>query len=93
MREGAGALTGTAKVPYGPERWFLVILERRRDESWRAYVPDLPGLFLEAQTEDEVREAIGPAIESFLRGLRIADRPVPEPWSRPLWVSVRGDGL
>ena len=48
---------------------FLVVIEKGED-SFGAYVPDLPGCVAAAETRDEVLALIRDAIELHLEGLR-----------------------
>ena len=57
---------------------YLVIYEKG-PTSWGAYVPDLPGCVAAGETQEEVRELIGNAIELHLRGMREDGDPIPEP--------------
>ena len=45
---------------------YLVIVERYGPESSGAYVPELPGIGVAGETEDEVRELVAEAIRLYL---------------------------
>ncbi len=57
---------------------YLVVIERE-GESWGAYCPDLPGVGVVGESQDEVKELIRDAIAIHLDGLREAGEPIPEP--------------
>ena len=66
---------------------YLVVVERGT-ASWGAYVPDLPGCAVAAQSRDEAVELIRPAIELHLEGLREDGETLPEPHSEAEYVDV-----
>jgi predicted RNase H-like HicB family nuclease len=66
---------------------YLAIIETG-DESFGAYVPDLPGCVAGAETVEEVRRLIGEAIAFHIEGLREEGLPVPEPQSRAENIEV-----
>lgn len=57
---------------------YLVIIEHEGD-SWGAYCPDLPGVGVAGDTQDEVEQLIREAISFHLDGLREAGDPIPAP--------------
>jgi len=59
---------------------FLVVIEKGED-SFGAYVPDLPGCVAAAETRDEVLALIRDAIELHLEGLRRTGVGAPRPTS------------
>ncbi len=59
---------------------YVVIIERG-EESFGAYVPDLPGCVAAGETREEVMHLIREAIEFHLEGLREDGLPVPPPSS------------
>ncbi len=59
---------------------YTIIIERGQN-SFGAYVPDLPGCVAAAPTREEARELIREAIEFHLEGLTEAGLPFPEPLS------------
>lgn len=67
---------------------YVVIVEEG-ENSFGAYVPDLPGCVAAAETKDEVLELIREAIEFHIEGLREDGQPVPEPSSSSEYVEVR----
>jgi len=60
---------------------YLEIIEGG-GESWGAYVPDLPGLGVAAESEQEARRLIDEAIGIHLEGMRAEGLPVPTPSAR-----------
>lgn len=66
---------------------YVVILEEG-DESWGAYVPDLPGCVAAAETRQEALKLIREAIEFHLDGMKEGGEPVPEPHSHTELVQV-----
>ncbi|MFL6215766.1 MAG: type II toxin-antitoxin system HicB family antitoxin [Blastocatellia bacterium] len=67
---------------------YAVIVEEG-DDSYGAYVPDLPGCAAAAKTKAEVLRLIREAIEFHIEGLREEGLPVPEPASSIEYVEVR----
>jgi len=67
---------------------YLVVVEKG-PESFRAYVPDLPGCFAVAETREEVLALIREAIEFHLEGLREDGQPIPTPSSSSEVVDVK----
>ena len=59
---------------------YVVIVEKG-EQSFGAYVPDLPGCVAAAETREEVMSLIREAIEFHVEGLREDGRPVPAPAS------------
>jgi predicted RNase H-like HicB family nuclease len=57
---------------------YLVVIERE-GESWGAYCPDLPGLGVVGESQEDVERLIREAITFHLDGLRRAGEPIPEP--------------
>ncbi len=66
---------------------YLVIIEKG-ENSYGAYVPDLPGCVAVAETEPEVMDLIREAIEFHLEGLRDDGAFVPIPRSNVGFVEV-----
>lgn len=66
---------------------YLVIYERG-ENSWGAYVPDLPGLGVAGSTLDEVKQLVREAVEFHLEGLRENGDPVPEPTVQTEYITV-----
>ena len=59
---------------------YVVILERS-ENSYGAYVPDLPGCVAVGETQEEAMELIREAIEFHIEGLKQDGLPVPAPAS------------
>jgi predicted RNase H-like HicB family nuclease len=66
-----------------------VVNVEKGENSFGAYVPDLPGCIAAAETKEEVMELIHEAIEFHIEGLRADGLPVPEPSSSSEIVEVR----
>ena len=66
---------------------YAIVVEKR-DASYGAYVPDLPGCVAAAQTRDEVLKLIREAIEFHLEGMRASGESIPEPHSEMEYVDV-----
>ena len=45
---------------------YLVIVEKYESGTFGAYVPELPGIGVAGETEDEVRDLVGEAIRLYL---------------------------
>ena len=61
---------------------YIVIYEKGED-SYGAYVPDLPGCIAVGETLEEVQKLIFEAIDLHIEGLRKTGYPVPEPSLTP----------
>ena len=57
---------------------YVVIIEKE-NESFGAYVPDLPGCIAAGETKEEVIKLIHEAIEFHIEGLKENGQMVPEP--------------
>lgn len=66
---------------------YLIIIEKG-ENSFGAYVPDLPGCVAVAETEDEVMELIHEAIEFHIEGLREEGSIIPIPRSNVEFIEV-----
>ncbi len=66
---------------------YLVIIEKG-ENSLGAYVPDLSGCAVVAETRDEALRLIREAITLHLESLRESGDPVPEPSSTTEFVQV-----
>ena len=66
---------------------YLVIVEKGAN-SFGAYVPDLPGCAVVAETRQEALKLIREAVGLHLEGLREAGDPIPEPSSTIEYVQV-----
>ncbi len=67
---------------------YAVIVEEGNN-SFGAYVPDLPGCIAAADTREEVLGLIQEAIEFHLEGLREDGQLIPEPSSSIEYVEIR----
>lgn len=65
---------------------YTVVIEREGD-SWGAYVPDLPGCGVAAESRDRVIELIREAVPLHLEMLRKQGNPIPEPRAEALQVT------
>jgi predicted RNase H-like HicB family nuclease len=61
-----------------PMSEYLVVIEHE-GESWGAYCPDLPGVGVVGDSQEEVEQLIREAITFHLDGLRQAGEPIPKP--------------
>jgi predicted RNase H-like HicB family nuclease len=52
---------------------YLVIVEKYESGTFGAYVPELPGIGVAGETEDEVRDLVGEAIRLYLDELDRGD--------------------
>lgn len=61
-------------------REYAVIYERggEGEESWGAYVPDLPGCITTGETLEEVQHYIREAIQLHLEGLKAEGLSIPD---------------
>jgi predicted RNase H-like HicB family nuclease len=66
---------------------YVVVIEKGT-ESWGAYVPDLPGCGVVAETREEVLKLIREAVDLHIEGLRETGRPIPEAQSTIEYVQV-----
>ncbi len=67
---------------------YAVIIEEG-ENSFGAYVPDLPGCAAVAETKEELMKLIQEAIDFHIEGLREDGQPVPEPSSSVEYIEVR----
>jgi predicted RNase H-like HicB family nuclease len=67
---------------------YAVIVEEG-ENSFGAYVPDLPGCVAAAETRDEVLQLIEEAIAFHIEGLREDGQAIPEPSSSIEYIEVR----
>ncbi len=67
---------------------YAVIVEEG-ENSFGAYVPDLPGCVAVGETKEEVLQLIQEAIEFHIEGLREDGQPIPEPSSSIEYIEVR----
>ncbi len=66
---------------------YMVVIEEGED-SYGAYVPDLPGCVAVGDTRNEVLTLIQEAIVLHLEMLREDNLPIPRPHSVSDWVAV-----
>lgn len=66
---------------------YLIIVEEG-ENSFGAYVPDLPGCIAAGETREEVLELIHEAIEFHLEDLRENGVEIPRPTSKSEYVEV-----
>jgi predicted RNase H-like HicB family nuclease len=57
---------------------FTILIEKG-DGNFSAYCPDLPGVVVAGETEDEAAELMKEAIVFHLKGLKEDKIPIPEP--------------
>jgi predicted RNase H-like HicB family nuclease len=69
-------------------RDYLVIYERGKDGGWGAYAPDLPGLGVGAETQEEVAVLIRDGIKIYIEELLEQGLPIPEPTTLAARVEV-----
>jgi predicted RNase H-like HicB family nuclease len=69
-------------------RDYLVIYERGKDGGWGAYAPDLPGLGVAAETQEEVAVLIRDGIKIYIEELLEDGLPIPEPTTIAARVEV-----
>jgi predicted RNase H-like HicB family nuclease len=66
---------------------YLVVIERG-DNSYGAYVPDLPGCMAVGETEEEALRLVREAILLHIEALKEQGLPVPEPRSHAELVAA-----
>ncbi len=66
---------------------YMVVIEEG-ENSFGAYVPDLPGCVAVAETEEEVKKLIQEAIEFHLEDLQDSGVETPKPLSKSEYVEV-----
>jgi len=66
---------------------YIVIIERG-DNSYGAYVPDLPGCVAVGETKEEALQLIKEAIELHLESMREEGSSIPEPISTVEYVQI-----
>lgn len=65
----------------------MVVIEKG-ENSYGAYVPDLPGCVAVGETEDEVKKLIQEAIEFHLEDLTESGAQIPAPHSKSDYIEV-----
>lgn len=58
---------------------YIVVIEKARDGSYSAYIPDLPGCVSSGDTLEEVRAMIEEAVALHVESLREHGENVPPP--------------
>ena len=66
---------------------YIVIIERG-ENSYGAYVPDLPGCVAVGETKEETLQLIKEAIELHLESMREEGFSIPEPSSTVEYVQI-----
>ncbi len=66
---------------------YVVIVEEG-ENSFGAYLPDLPGCVAVAETREAVTQLIREAVEFHIEGLRQGGLPIPEPSSSSEYIEV-----
>jgi len=66
---------------------YAVVFEKTFT-GWNAYVPDLPGLGIAADTIEEAEALIREGIEFHIEGLREDGLPIPEPVARVKQIAI-----
>ena len=67
---------------------YAVVVEEG-ENSFGAYVPDLPGCAAVGESREEVLQLIREAVEFHIEGLREDGQPIPEPSSSIEYIEVR----
>lgn len=70
---------------------YVVIFEKG-EESYGAYLPDLPGCVAVGENLDEVRTLIVEAIQLHIEALQAEGTAVPPPASIPMLMDIELDG-
>jgi predicted RNase H-like HicB family nuclease len=66
---------------------YLVVIEKG-ENSFGAYVPDLPGCAVVGETREEALQLIREAVELHVSSMREHGDPLPEPTSSTEYVQV-----
>lgn len=66
---------------------YLVVLEKSED-NFSAYLPDLTGCVVTAETREETLLLMSEAIDLHIRGLREDGLPIPEPSTSAEYLAV-----
>ena len=66
---------------------YAIVIEKG-ENSYGAYVPDLPGSVAVAETLEEVKKLIVEAIAFHIEGLKEEGLPIPEPTSQCEYVEA-----
>ena len=65
-------------------RNFLVVIERAKDGSYSAYVPDLPGCVAHGQSQELALANVNEAMKAWLATAHEYGDPIPQPKGRRL---------
>lgn len=66
---------------------YAVVFEKTTT-GWSAYVPDLPGLGVAAESIEEAEQLIREGIEFHIDGLREDGLPIPEPLAQVKQIAI-----
>ena len=66
---------------------YMIVIEKG-EESWGAYVPDLPGCVAVGESDQEVKKLIQEAIKLHLEDLSKSGAQIPYPSSKGEYVEV-----
>jgi len=66
---------------------YTIIIEKG-ENSFGAYVPDLPGCVAVGETKEEVSELIKEAIEFHIEGMKEEGQTIPEPVSSSELIEI-----
>jgi predicted RNase H-like HicB family nuclease len=67
---------------------YLAVLEHAGDDTWSAYVPDLPGCTSFGPSRREVARNVRKAIGEHIAALQATGQEVPDPTSLPEIVTL-----
>ncbi len=70
------------------DRKYLVVIEKAKDGSYSAYVPDLPGCVSCADSVAELKHLIKEAIDMYIQDMIADGEPVPEPTTQCAELAV-----
>jgi predicted RNase H-like HicB family nuclease len=70
------------------DRKYLIVIEKARDGSYSAYVPDLPGCVSCGDTVAEVKRNIKEAVDLYVEDLAAEGQPIPEPTTQAAEMAV-----
>ena len=66
---------------------YMIVIEEG-ENSFGAYVPDLPGCVAVGETEEELKQLIQEAIEFHLEDLTEKGAEIPKPFSKSEYIEV-----
>jgi len=70
------------------EREYTVVFEQIHGGGWSAFVPDLPGLGVGADTREEAEKLIRDGVRVYIEELTALGEPIPEPSSFTTTVKI-----